>query len=209
MILLWQQVCNLPDHPIHAGCTSVVAVLIGNTITVANAGDSRAVLCRAGGVTEALSFDHKPLQDRERKRIAAAGGFVNQFGRVNGNLNLSRSIGDMKYKQVGGIPPSGQMITAEPDIVQVTLTSEDEFLILGCDGIWDCLTNQDAVDFVRERIDTTAPTEILREMLDSIVSKNPRASAGIGGDNMTALVIDLLPSKRKYNTIDAKMSDEP
>lgn len=101
------------------------------------------------------------------------------------------------------------MITAEPDITKTFVADNDEFIIIGCDGIWDCLTNQDAVDFVRERIDTTAPTEILREMLDSIVSKNPRASAGIGGDNMTALVIDLLPSKRKYNSIDAKMSDEP
>jgi serine/threonine protein phosphatase PrpC len=67
---------------------------------------------------EPLSFDHKPTQERELTRIVAAGGFVNQFGRVNGNLNLSRSIGDLKYKQVPGIPPSGQMITAEPDITQ-------------------------------------------------------------------------------------------
>lgn len=54
--------CNLPDHPVHAGCTSIVAVIVGSTLVVANAGDSRAVLCRAGGVTEPLSFDHKPLQ---------------------------------------------------------------------------------------------------------------------------------------------------
>ena len=51
-------------------------------------------------------------------RITNAGGFVNQFGRVNGNLNLSRSIGDLKYKQVPGIPPAEQMITAEPDILR-------------------------------------------------------------------------------------------
>lgn len=108
--------CNLPEHPIHAGCTAICAVISGRTLTVANAGDSRAVLCRAGGIVEPLSFDHKPTQDREMIRIIAAGGFVNQFGRVNGNLNLSRSIGDLKYKQVPGIPPSGQMITAEPDI---------------------------------------------------------------------------------------------
>ena len=198
LIFLSQQVCNLPDHPIHAGCTSVVAVLVGNTVTVANAGDSRAVLCRAGGVTEALSFDHKPLQDRERNRIAAAGGFVNQFGRVNGNLNLSRSIGDMKYKQVPGIPPSGQMITAEPDIVQVTLNPADEFLILGCDGIWDCLTNEEAVKYVRDRINDKTPVEIGREMLDEIISDDPRASQGIGGDNMTVMIIDLQPKSRSY-----------
>jgi len=110
-------ICNLPDHPIHAGATAVVVVMVGRTITVANAGDSRAVLCR-NGTAYPLSFDHKPLQERELNRIRNAGGFVNHFGRVNGNLNLSRSIGDMKYKQVPNIPPSEQMITAEPDIVQ-------------------------------------------------------------------------------------------
>jgi serine/threonine protein phosphatase PrpC len=113
-----RQICNLPDHPIHAGCTAIVAVLIGRTLTVANAGDSRAVLCRAGGRAEPLSFDHKPNQDREMARIGKAGGFVNQFGRVNGNLNLSRSIGDLKYKQMPGLTPAEQMITAEPDILQ-------------------------------------------------------------------------------------------
>jgi hypothetical protein len=110
-------ICNLPDHPIHAGATAVVTVILGNQLTVANAGDSRAILCRSGAAC-ALTSDHKPLQDREMTRIRNAGGFVNHFGRVNGNLNLSRSIGDLKYKQVPGLPPAEQMITAEPDIVQ-------------------------------------------------------------------------------------------
>lgn len=111
-------ICNLPDHPIHAGATAVVAVIVGKTLTVANAGDSRAVLCRANGATFALSYDHKPQSDIERNRIQKAGGFVNQVGRVNGNLNLSRSIGDLKYKQVEGISKAEQMITAQPDILQ-------------------------------------------------------------------------------------------
>jgi len=109
--------CNLPDHPIHAGATAIVAVIVGKTLTVANAGDSRAVLCRDGGAF-ALSYDHKPQSEIERSRIQKAGGFVNQVGRVNGNLNLSRSIGDLKYKQVEGITKAEQMITAQPDILQ-------------------------------------------------------------------------------------------
>ena len=56
------KVCNLPDHPVHAGCTSIVAVIVGRTLVVANAGDSRGVICRKGGLAEPLSFDHKPLQ---------------------------------------------------------------------------------------------------------------------------------------------------
>lgn len=193
-----RMICNLPDHAIHAGATAIVAVLTGRVLTVANAGDSRAVLCRAGGTALALSIDHKPQQDVEKNRITKAGGFVNQFGRVNGNLNLSRSIGDLKYKQVPGIPPPEQIITAEPDIMQVVVEPNDEFLILGCDGIWDCLTNENAVKFVRERIDTKPPTQIGREMLDEIISEDPRVTQGIGGDNMTIMIIDLQPSTRKW-----------
>ena len=112
-----RMICTLPDHPIHAGATAVVAVMIGKTLMVANAGDSRAVLCRDGAAF-ALSYDHKPQQEREMNRIRRAGGFVNQFGRVNGNLNLSRSVGDLKYKQAHFLPPAEQMITAEPDVLQ-------------------------------------------------------------------------------------------
>jgi len=197
-ILNGRQVCNLPDHPIHAGCTAVCAVIVANNLIVANAGDSRVVLCQAGGKTEAMSFDHKPLSEIEMKRITAAGGFVNQFGRVNGNLNLSRSIGDLKYKQVPGITPAEQMITAEPDIKQVALHSDDEFIILACDGIWDCLTNEEAVKYVLDRIDTRTPKEIGIEMLDEIISVDPRATSGIGGDNMTVMVVDLRPETRSY-----------
>lgn len=46
-----------------------------------------------------MSVDHKPLNDTEKKRIENAGGFVTPEGRVNGNLNLSRAIGDFEYKK--------------------------------------------------------------------------------------------------------------
>lgn len=69
-------------------------------------------------------------------RITNAGGFVNQFGRVNGNLNLSRSIGDLKYKQVPGIPPAEQMITAEPDVLRwaISVISLSDIVIDFHDG---------------------------------------------------------------------------
>ena len=212
-------VCNLPDHPIHAGATAVVAVITGNIMTVANAGDSRAVLCRRrktscdiaeeapptakGHYAYPLSYDHKPSQTHEMNRILRSGGFVNHFGRINGNLNLSRSIGDLKYKQVPGIPPAHQMITAEPDIMQIALQDDDEFLLLGCDGIWDCLTNEQAVDFVMNRIDTRSPTEIGAEMLDRIISEDPRVTQGIGGDNMTIMIVDLNAAKRSRKAVAA------
>jgi len=65
-------------------------------IFCANSGDSRAVLSRNYNAVP-LSFDHKPSNDLEQKRIEAAGGFVEE-DRVNGSLNLSRSLGDFGYK---------------------------------------------------------------------------------------------------------------
>tara|TARA_B110000305_G_scaffold238857_1_gene305230 strand:+ start:1430 stop:1708 length:279 start_codon:yes stop_codon:yes gene_type:complete len=90
------------------------------------------------------------------------------------------------------------MITAEPDLVKVELEEGDEFIVMGCDGIWDCLSNAEAVKYVRDRIDATPPKEIIEEMLDEIISDDPRRTQGIGGDNMTAIIIDLLPTTRTY-----------
>ena len=79
-----------------------------------------------------------------------------------------------------------------------TLRPGDEFIVLGCDGIWDCLSNEECVKYIRDRIDSKTPREIGMEMLDEIVSADPRASQGIGGDNMTIMIVDLLPHSRSY-----------
>ena len=79
-----------------AGCTAVCAMVLGNQLVVANAGDSRCVLSRKGQAV-ALTEDHKPTNDEEFDRICKAGGFVAD-GRVNGSLNLSRALGDLEYK---------------------------------------------------------------------------------------------------------------
>lgn len=82
-----------------SGCTAVVALLAGNELYVANAGDSRCVVCRNGTAMD-MSLDHKPEDTEELERIQKAGGRVTMDGRVNGGLNLSRAIGDHAYKMV-------------------------------------------------------------------------------------------------------------
>lgn len=62
-----------------AGCTAVVALLMSDTLWVANAGDSRAVLSR-GRVAERLSLDHNGKLSEERQRIQELGGFVTEKG---------------------------------------------------------------------------------------------------------------------------------
>ena len=68
------------------------------------------------GKATALSFDHKPTNPSERQRIQRAGGFVNGEGRVNGNLNLSRALGDLTYKKNKRFSAKEQQITAFPDV---------------------------------------------------------------------------------------------
>lgn len=76
-----------------------MALLHDNELFVANAGDSRCVVCRDGKAMD-MSFDHKPEDTEELERIRKAGGRVTKDGRVNGGLNLSRAIGDHAYKTV-------------------------------------------------------------------------------------------------------------
>lgn len=179
---------------IQAGCTAVVALKHGNTLFVANAGDSRGVLCR-GGKAVALSEDHKPTQDTERARILAAGGYVSDMGgvaRVNGNLNLSRAIGDLKYKTNKSLPPDQQIITAQPDVRVFELTKEDRFFILACDGVWDVMTNQEAVNFVAEGLDKKLDAQdVCSSLIDECLAADPKQAYGIGCDNMTCIVVQL------------------
>ena len=69
----------------------------------------------------------------EKARITAAGGFVD-FGRVNGNLALSRAIGDFEFKKSADLSPEQQIVTAFPDVVTHEVTNDDEFLVIACDG---------------------------------------------------------------------------
>lgn len=105
------------------------------------------------GRAKPLSFDHKPQNEGardlafrvqyvwlanpsragEKARITAAGGFVD-FGRVNGNLALSRAIGDFEFKKSAELAPEQQIVTAYPDVVVHDLAEDDEFLVIACDG---------------------------------------------------------------------------
>ena len=151
------------------GCTACVCVIDekNKKIYFANAGDSRVVLCK-NGTAYPMSIDHKPELEKEKNRIYKADGWISE-GRVKGNLNLCRGFGDLEYKSNTKLKPEEQMITADPDIQVETITSECEFIIVGCDGIWDCLTNQEACDYIKQRIGKKGfLSKILEEMMDNI-----------------------------------------
>ncbi|ORX50932.1 PP2C-domain-containing protein [Hesseltinella vesiculosa] len=174
-----------------SGCTAVTALFTPkNEIFVANAGDSRCIISVAGKA-KALSFDHKPMDRLESQRIVAAGGFV-EFGRVNGNLALSRAIGDFEFKQNDRLPAEEQIVTCNPDIISHEITDEDEFVVLACDGIWDCMSNQEVADYVRGHIALGQTVEqVCEAIMDHCLA--PETDMGsVGCDNMSIVIVGLL-----------------
>ncbi|XP_015607488.1 probable protein phosphatase CG10417 [Cephus cinctus] len=179
-----------------SGCTAVVAILQGNELYVANAGDSRCVLCRDGQALE-LSLDHKPEDQPEMQRIVKAGGKVTADGRVNGGLNLSRALGDHAYKQNIELPAQEQMISALPDVRHTTIDPEkDEFMILACDGIWNFMSSQDVIQFVRTRLlqGYKNISHICEELFDHCLAPDTLGD-GTGCDNMTAVIVQFKSSQ--------------
>lgn len=177
------------------GCTATVVLITKNEIYCANAGDSRTVLGRSNGpkMCEALSDDHKPENPGERARIEAAGGFVEE-NRVNGSLNLSRSMGDFEYKSKRERPYTEQQVIVDPEIKKVARQANDQFILLACDGIWDCVTSEEGVERMRDALAKRKSTEpisnITEALFDNIIAGDILASAGVGTDNMTAILLE-------------------
>jgi protein phosphatase 1G len=159
------------DIALFTGCTASVCYINEDEkkIYFSNAGDSRGIICKKG-VAYAMTEDHKPDLDGEKTRIYKAEGWVSE-GRVKGNLNLSRSLGDLEYKQNKKLSPAEQMITAYPEITIDSLTPDCDFIVVACDGVWDCMTNQEICDFISERIKKNIKlSKIIEEIFDNIVA---------------------------------------
>ncbi|XWS37964.1 hypothetical protein CRYUN_Cryun19dG0090000 [Craigia yunnanensis] len=171
------------------GSTAVVAVVGNGKLVVANCGDSRAVLS-SGGVSVALSFDHKPDRPDELERVEAAGGRVINWNghRVLGVLATSRSIGDQYLKP---------FVTCKPEVTVRELTNRDEFLILASDGLWDVISNEVACRVVRRYLNG----QIRRKSHENIVNENRAAEAAAvlvelaiawgSKDNISVIVVEL------------------
>lgn len=177
-------------------------------LLVANIGDSRAVLCtsrnlpgsQGGLMALPLSVDHKPNRDDEKARVESKGGVVDfqgvwrvftpgpcSFGGQHiqrWGLAVSRAFGDLLLKEPEkfdciGVAPGG-LVTAVPEIQAMELQpGDDRFLVLGCDGVWDVLSSEEAVSVCAEQEDEKeAANAILR-----------RTYASNSDDNLTAVVL--------------------
>eukprot|EP00928_Gymnodinium_smaydae_P074130 TRINITY_DN57197_c0_g1_i1.p1 TRINITY_DN57197_c0_g1~~TRINITY_DN57197_c0_g1_i1.p1 ORF type:complete len:553 (-),score=62.93 TRINITY_DN57197_c0_g1_i1:278-1936(-) len=190
---------------VQSGTTAVTAYQYRDRLFVANVGDSRAVLGRVGrGCLNAvdLSRDHKPSRTDERKRIAQAGGRVEQGifavqaanGSVrlfrggnerviasdgSGGLAISRSLGDFVFHPY---------ISGQPEITERKLDPKDKLLILASDGVWDQITSEEAVKIASRHDD---PNEAAREIVSVARKRWAEKTHGTWSDDITAIVVQL------------------
>ncbi|XP_058450162.1 probable protein phosphatase 2C T23F11.1 [Malaya genurostris] len=173
-----------------AGSTAVAVVVKNDRLYCANAGDSRAIAC-VGGKLDVLSFDHKPNNPSELERIKRAGGYV-EYNRVNGYLALSRALGDFSLKRSNDKLPEEQVVTAFPDVEERQINEDWDFLVIACDGIWDVLPSQSVLEFVQAEIaQGIYPQNICENLMTRCLAPDCQMG-GIGGDNMTVIIVCFL-----------------
>jgi len=165
-----------------SGSTAVCVMISPTHLFFANCGDSRAVHCRKSEVVFSTQ-DHKPINPEEKTRIQNAGGSV-MIQRVNGSLAVSRALGDFEYKNVEGKGPCEQLVSPEPEIFELErATTDDEFVILACDGIWDVMSNEELCAFVRNRMMLTDDLKLIcNQVVDVCLHKGSR-------DNMSIVIV--------------------
>lgn len=173
-----QEVCQklrAKDAKDHSGCTSASVILETDPNTnksklyVANIGDTRVVLVRKG-IALRLTEDHNSKTNQtEVQRIKDAGGYV--FGKkVGGQLSVTRAFGDHHLKECG--------VISDPYYREIELEKGDSHMIVACDGLWDVISDQKAVD-VLLKTDTAqaASSKLLKMALET------------SGDNVSVMVI--------------------
>lgn len=175
---LRQAICDvdravmLEDSLEYQGSTAVTVMVHEDekkrrTIIAGNVGDSRAVLCRNGEAVD-LTRDHKPYDHTEKKRILSMGEKID-WDADSGiyrvcDLSLSRAIGDRFAKPV---------VHGEPEIKFFPIKEEsDDFVLLASDGLWDVMTSQEVVGFVKRKMDAPTPLNYNSEVVSRMRRKN-------------------------------------
>jgi len=170
------------DHPRaiqYCGSTACVALQHindkkTNNLWVINVGDSRVVKCNKNNKAEQLSQDHKPNAPEEKKRIEQLGGKIHYDGsdwRIK-DLSLSRAFGDLECTP---------FVTHMPQVYKYRISSQDKFIIMGCDGLWDVVSNQEAVNFINTLFNKQFTGNYAKEISEYAIKKGSM-------DNVSAIV---------------------
>lgn len=180
----------------YSGTTALSIVRQGEKIIIANVGDSRAVLATTSDdgdlVAVQLTMDFKPNLPQETERITQCNGRVFCLEDEPGvhrvwlpdeevpGLAMSRAFGDYCIKDFG--------LISVPEVTQRNISSKDHFIVLATDGVWDVVSNQEAVQIV-----SSAPNQAkaAKRLVDHAVHAWKLKRRGIAVDDISAICLFL------------------
>ena len=131
-----------------SGSCALILITNDDNIYIANLGDSRGIICSNNNLINILSIDHKPRNEYESQRVYKFGGKIEKVNDIYrifpGGLSVARTIGDSESKlpEFGGVL---NIISSTPDLLTFKNNGNIDFIILGCDGIYDNLSNKKIV----------------------------------------------------------------
>lgn len=129
------------------GATSVLVLMTSEFYICVSIGDSEAAII--DNKSYKLSSNHKPDMPEEQKRIEASGSYV-RFGRLNSEINVSRSFGDFSFKKMSNpeIDPADYAMSVVPSVKMFPRKPDDKYLVLACDGLWDVIIDGTTINDV-------------------------------------------------------------
>ena len=161
-----------------SGSCGIIAMIKNKKCIIANVGDSRLVIYK-NGLISFTTEDHKPGSEIEKKRIELAGGKIYQtpsliplyqngkeieipWRVLPGRLSVSRTFGDIEAKEekFGGMKG---VVVALPDITEIELNDEYNFIVLGCDGIFDVISNEELLQCIQIVLKEKKMTEFIND----------------------------------------------
>lgn len=164
-----------------SGTTCLMVVAEKNKLTVGNVGDSRGVMCDSKFNAIDLSVDHKVGENKaEEKRMVKANKVLRSHmgGRYIFGLAITRALGDLETKILAG----KNVISSKPEIFEFDLIKhKPKFMILASDGLWDKLSSQAAVDYIKGRY--------LKDSDFGAKALGKRAKDAGSHDNITVMVV--------------------
>jgi protein phosphatase 1G len=173
------------------GTTANIMLIKNGVIYIANVGDSLSVMYKNKKAYN-LNREHQLILESEKERVLKSGATINGY-RINGMLNLTRAIGDLQFKTNSNLKKHEQSVIAVPEITKIEDTEGIDFIIMGCDGVWDCVKRQMVCDFIDKEINENPGknlSEILIKIFDRCVS--PVWGVVLGTDNMSCIIIQFL-----------------
>lgn len=159
------------------GTTANILMMKNNYIYLANVGDSLTVIYKNGQAIR-LNQEHKTTLPSEYTRINKSGSKI-MNNRIEGRLNLTRAIGiynitlgDLTFKNNQDLKFYEQAVIAYPEITKLKLTKDIEFIMMGCDGVWDCVDIQKLCEHISLKLKSKRKiSEIQAELFDQIIAK--------------------------------------